>query len=211
MCPKRKPKTPKSPTNPNRASGSKEQCGIMPSIPWAMDSGIGHYSKNNELGAREEQKHKKWMREEMENECDDWDIVPPFSYIGISIWSSSACSTWLQVWNNHGGPKLVFVTGRGGAGFHSPDPALTWGREGYVSRNPRPAPVKGPPALIPWTGPRLLVRVFNGDPSGVWVGRWPERGQWQRMPNKTPRSRPLSVAGREKGRGPRFFGALSAP
>ena len=44
---------------------------------------------------------------------------------------------------------LVFVMGRGGAGFHSPDPALTRGRGGYVSGNPRPAPVRGPPALIP--------------------------------------------------------------
>jgi len=65
---------------------------------------------------------------------------------------------------------VVFVTGRGGAGFHSPGPALTRGRGGYFSGNPRPAPARGPPALIPWTGPRLLPPIFNGDPSGVWVG-----------------------------------------
>jgi len=100
---------------------------------------------------------------------------------------------------------LVFVTGRGGAGFHSPDPALTRGRGGYVSGNPRPAPVRGPPALIPWTGPRLLPPIFNGDPSGVWVGRGPERGQGQGMPKKTPRPRPLSGAGRGKGPGARVF------
>ena len=70
---------------------------------------------------------------------------------------------------------IVFITGRGGAGFHSPDPALTRGWRGYVSGNPRPAPVRGPPALISWTGPRLLPLIFNGDPSGVWVGRGPER------------------------------------
>ena len=46
--------------------------------------------------------------------------------------------------------KLVSVTGRGRAGFHSPDPALTQGR-GYVSGNSRPAPVRGPLTLIPWT------------------------------------------------------------
>jgi len=153
MCPKRKPKTPKGPTNPNRASGSKEQCGIVPSIQWAMDSEIGHYSKNNELGAREEQKHKKWMREEIENVCDDWDIVPPFSYIGISIWSSSACSTWLQVWNNQGGPKLVFVAGRGGAGIHSPDPALTRGRGGMCRVIPALPPSGAHRHSFPGRGP----------------------------------------------------------
>ena len=40
--------------------------------------------------------------------------------------------------------KVVFVTGQGGAGFHSPEPALTQGRGGYSSGNPRPAPVRGP-------------------------------------------------------------------
>jgi len=42
----------------------------------------------------------------MENECHDWDLVPPFTYIGVSKLSSSACSTWIQVWNNQGGPKF---------------------------------------------------------------------------------------------------------
>jgi len=101
--------------------------------------------------------------------------------------------------------RLVFVTGRGGAGFHSPDPALTRGRGGYVSGNPRPAPVRGPPGLMPWTGPRLLAPIFNGDLSGVWVGWGPERRQEQGMPKKTPRPRPLSGAGRGKGPGARVF------
>jgi len=100
---------------------------------------------------------------------------------------------------------VVFVTGRGGAGFHSQGPALTRGRGGYFSGNPRPAPARGPPALIPWTGPHLLPPIFNGDPSGVWVGRGPERGQGQGMPKKTPRPRPLSGAGRGKGPGARVF------
>ena len=63
--------------------------------------------------------------------------------------------------------RLVFVTGRGGVGFHSSGPALTRSRGGYFSGNPHPAPVRGPPTLIPWTGPRLLPPIFNGDPSGV--------------------------------------------
>ena len=67
--------------------------------------------------------------------------------------------------------------GRGWAGFHLPGSALTWGRGGYFSANPRPAPVWGPPALIPWTGPCLLPPIFNGDASGVWVGQGPKRGQ----------------------------------
>jgi len=66
-------------------------------------------------------------------------------------------------------------------------------------------PVRGPPALIAWTGPHLLPRIFNGDPSGVWVGWGPERGQGQGMPKKTPRPRPLSGAGRGKGQGARVL------
>jgi len=87
--------------------------------------------------------------------------------------------------------RVVFVTGRG--------------RGGYVSGNPRPAHVRGPPALIPWTGPRLLPPIFNGDPSGVWVGRGPQRGQGQGMRKKAPRPRPLSGAGWGKGPGARVF------
>ena len=101
---------------------------------------------------------------------------------------------------------IVFVTGRGGADFHSQGPAVKRGRGGgYFSGNPRPAPARGPPVLIPWTGPHLLPPIFNGDPSGVWVGRGPERGQGQGMPKKTPRPRPLSGAGRGKGPGARIF------
>jgi len=74
---------------------------------------------------------------------------------------------------------VVFVTGRGGAGFHSPDPALTRGRGGYVSGNPRPAPVRGPPALIPSTGPRLLPAMFNGTCLGYGWGRGLS-GDWGR-------------------------------
>jgi len=102
---------------------------------------------------------------------------------------------------------LVFVTGRGEAGFHSQGLPFTRGRGGYFSGNPRPAPALGPAALIPWTGPRLLPPTFNRDPSGVWVGWGPERGQGQAMPKKTPRPRQLSGAGREKGQGPAFSGA----
>jgi len=86
-------------------------------------------------------------------------------------------------------PNLVFVTGRGGAGFHSPGPA----------------PALGPAALIPCTGPRLLPPIFIGDPSGVWVGRGPEPREGPGMPKKTPRPRPLSGAGRGKGLGASVF------
>jgi len=99
--------------------------------------------------------------------------------------------------------------GRGGFSLARPRPYT--GPGGYVSGNPRPAPVPGQPALIPWTGPRLLPPIFNGDLSGVWVGRGPERGQGQGMPKKAPRPRPLSGAGRGKGPGPAFFRAPSAP
>jgi len=48
---------------------------------------------------------------------------------------------------------LEFVTGRGGARFHSPDTALTMGRGGYFGGDPRPAPVWGKSPLIPCRGP----------------------------------------------------------
>jgi len=63
--------------------------------------------------------------------------------------------------------ELVFVTGRGGAGYHSPGPALTRSPGGYFSGIPRPVPIRGPPTLIPCTGPHLLPPIFNGEPSGV--------------------------------------------
>ena len=92
---------------------------------------------------------------------------------------------------------LVCVTGRGGFSLARPCPYTRPG--GYVLRNPRPAPVRGPRALIHWTGPRLLPPIFNRDPSGVWVGRQHERGQGQGMPKKKPRPRLLSGAGLGKG------------
>jgi len=99
--------------------------------------------------------------------------------------------------------SVRYGAGRGGFSLTRPRPYT--GPGGYFSGNPRPAPARGPPALIPWTGPRLLPPIFNGDPSGVWVGRGPERGQGQGMPKKTPRPRPLSGAGRGKGPGARVF------
>ena len=99
----------------------------------------------------------------------------------------------------------MFVTGRGGAGFHSPGTALTRGQGGYFWGNPRPPAARGPPALIPWTGPHLLPPIFSLDPSGEWVERGPEGGQGQGMLKKTPRPRPLSGAGRGKKPGARVF------
>jgi len=101
--------------------------------------------------------------------------------------------------------QLVFVTGRGRAGIDLLDPALNQGRGGTFSGNPCPAPVRGPPALMPLTGPRLLPPIFNGDPSGVWVRRGPERGQGLGIPKKAPRPRPFSRVGRGKGLGAHIF------
>jgi len=57
---------------------------------------------------------------------------------------------------------LEFVTGRGGAGFHSPGPALTTGRGGYFGGDPRPAPIRGESPLIPWMGTRFSPPVLRG-------------------------------------------------
>jgi len=99
--------------------------------------------------------------------------------------------------------SVRYGAGRGGFSLARPRPYT--GPGGYFSGNPRPAPIQGPPGLIPWTGPRLLPRIFNGDPSGVWVGQGPERGQGQGMPKNTPRPRQLSGAGRGKRPGARVF------
>ena len=90
-------------------------------------------------------------------------------------------------------PSVRYRAGLGGFSLARPRPYT--GPGGYVSGNHRPAPIRGPPALIPWTGPRLLTTIFNADPSGVWVGPGPDRGQVQGMRTKIPRPRPLSAAG----------------
>jgi len=71
-------------------------------------------------------------------------------------------------------PRVGYEAGRGGLSVARPHPDM--GREGYLSRNTRCAPVRGPPAFSSWTGPRLLPPIFNGGLSGVWVGWGPERG-----------------------------------
>jgi len=99
--------------------------------------------------------------------------------------------------------SVRYGAGRGGFSLARPRPYTEPGGVCFGYSPPRPHP--GSPALIPWTGPRLLPPIFNGDPSGVCVGRGPERGQGQGMPKKAPRPRPLSGAGRGKGPGARVF------
>ena len=71
---------------------------------------------------------------------------------------------------------LEFVTGRGGAGFHSPGPALTTGRGGCFGGDPRPAPVRGESPLIPWMGPRFSPPVLTGTRLGNGRGRGQGQG-----------------------------------
>lgn len=65
----------------------------------------------------------------------------------------------------------MFVKGLGGAGFDLPGPAVTRGRGASVLGNPRPALARGPPVLIPWTGPCLLLQTFNWSVFGVGLGQ----------------------------------------
>ena len=90
---------------------------------------------------------------------------------------------------------VEFVTGRGGAGFHSPGPALTTGRGGCFGGDPRPAPVRGESPLIPWTGPRFSPPVLTGTRLGNGRGR----GQGQGTLKKHAPPRAVQ-------RGPRFSG-----
>ena len=116
-----------------------------------------------------------------------------------------------------GNMSLVFVTGQGRAGFHLSGPAPAWVRGGCFWRNPSPAPVRGLPTLIPWTGPRFSPPIFNRGPSGVWAGQGPWRRQGWGMPKNMPRPGPSSTVGRRKGpvprvfQGPVFFRAPDSP
>jgi len=81
----------------------------------------------------------------------------------------------------------------------------------YFWDYPRPAPVRGPTPLIPWTVPCFSPPIFNGDPSARWAGRGPGRGRGQGMPKNTPCRGPLSGAGRGMGPGARVFRGPGAP
>ena len=72
--------------------------------------------------------------------------------------------------------QLEFVTGRDGPGYHSPGPALTTGRGGYFGGDPRPAPVRGEPQLIPWIGPHFSPPVLTGTRLGHMRGRGQGQG-----------------------------------
>ena len=102
----------------------------------------------------------------------------------------------------------MFVTGRGGAGFHSRGPAVARAGGAIFRVVPAPSPVRGEPPLIPWTGPRIALPIFNGGLAGEWAG--PEAGT--RNPLKR-RPAPGRSAGRggERGWGPAVFGAPAAP
>jgi len=115
-------------------------------------------------------------------------------------------ATMTPQWSRNSGR---YGAGRGGFSLARPRPYT--GPGGYISGDPCSAAVRGPPALIAWTGPRLLPAIYNGDPSGIWVGSGLETAQGQGMPKRRPRPRPMSGAGRGHGPGPAFFGAPSAP
>jgi len=101
---------------------------------------------------------------------------------------------------------LEFVTGRGGAGFHAPGPALTTGRGGYFGGDLHPAPVRGESLLIPWMGP-FVSTCFYGDPSVEQVGPWTAGGNRKITPSALGHS---AGPGGELGWRPVFFGAPEA-
>jgi len=98
---------------------------------------------------------------------------------------------------------LEFVTGWGGAGFHSPGPALTTGRGGYFGGDSRPAPVRGESALIPWKGPCFSPPVLTGTRLGNGRGRG--QGQGTLKKHAPPRAVQRGGTGNWAG-GPRFSG-----
>ena len=116
LSPKRNPKTPKGPTHREQVSVSREKCDIGRAIIGAMAPWIRHYSKNNALGGIEEQKSKRRRPKEMENACDDWDMVPHFCYIGVSKLSCSVCTILKPEWNDHRGQRF-YTCGSHGKGY----------------------------------------------------------------------------------------------
>jgi len=71
---------------------------------------------------------------------------------------------------------LEFVTGRGGAGFHSPGSALTTGRGGYFGGGRRPTTVRDESPRIPCMGPRFSPPVLRGTCLGNGQGRGQGQG-----------------------------------
>ena len=105
----------------------------------------------------------------------------------------------------------MFDTGRGGACFHASGPAPPPGRRGFFSRNPRPTPVWGLFARIPWMGPLFSPPIFNRGRLGDGRGRGPGREQGRGMSKNMPRPVPSSRAGRRKGPGARVFRGPGVP
>ena len=66
---------------------------------------------------------------------------------------------------------VVFVTGRGGAGFHPRGPAATRARGAFFRVIPAPSPVRGESPLIPWTEPRFSPPKITGARLGNGRGR----------------------------------------
>ena len=89
----------------------------------------------------------------------------------------------------------MFVTGRGGTGFALGGPAATQARGAYFVPFSRPAPVRGPATLFPWTGPRFLPPKVYGGLSGAWPGWGLGRGLGEEKGKNTPRPRPVSGPG----------------
>jgi len=103
--------------------------------------------------------------------------------------------------------RMELVTGRGGAGFHSPGPALTTGWGGYFGGDPRPAPVPGESPLIPSTGPRFSPPVLTGTRLGNGWGR----GQGQGTLKKQAQPRAVQCGGAGVGLGTRVFQGPGGP
>ena len=99
--------------------------------------------------------------------------------------------------------SVLYKLGRGEYSLAGPRPYT--GPGGYVSRNPSPAPVRGPHPFMPCTGACLLPPIFNGDPSAVWVlgGLSGDRG-WECQYDTTPQAIEWGGAGK-MARGLRFL------
>jgi len=104
---------------------------------------------------------------------------------------------------------VVCVTERAGVGFHSPHPDLTWNRRLYFWGNPCPAPIQGPAALIPCTGPVCYHLFLAGTRLGYgWGGNLSgDRGREciKDTPHQAIEWGGAGKRGGDKGRGPAIF------
>ena len=105
---------------------------------------------------------------------------------GEELWIIVRRTAKIRIYYSGHSTSVRYGAGRGGFSLARPRPYT--GPGGYFWGNPRPAPVRGPPALIPWTGPVSYHLFLTGTRLGYkWGGglSW-DRGRECRKRHPAP-------------------------